>query len=261
MSAPRDFSPTLLGFLCNWCSYAGADLAGVSRFQYPPNLRVIRVMCSGRVDPVHVLEAFSQQIDGVMVLGCHLGDCHYLTGNIYTESRMKTLQQFLEILGLNPARLYLDWVSASEGERFAQLVKDFTLTISRLGPITSDLSLHTLLSNLSAAKAAFSQQKPRWLTNKEPDLLSQGNVFGESIEEPHYTKLKLATLIREYEKNKILLVLNDQALSIAEIGQRTGFQAQQVLRHLIALEHEGAVSVTENEGALLKYHLLRGDAS
>ncbi len=261
MSAPGDFSPTLLGFLCNWCSYAGADLAGVSRFQYPPNLRIIRVMCSGRVDPLHILEAFSQQIDGVMVLGCHPGDCHYLTGNIYTESRMKTLQQFLEILGLNPARLYLDWVSASEGERFAQLVKDFTLTISRLGPITSDLSLHALLSNLSAAKAAFSQQKPPWLTNKEPDLLSQGNVFGESIEESHYTKLKLATLIREYEKNKILLVLNDQALSIAEIGQRTGFQAQQVLRHLIALEHEGAVSVTENEGALLKYHLLRGDAS
>jgi len=261
VSAPGDFSPTLLGFLCNWCSYAGADLAGVSRFQYPPHLRVIRVMCSGRVDPVHVLEAFSQQIDGVMVLGCHPGDCHYLTGNIYTERRMKTLQQFLEILVLNPARLYLDWVSASEGERFAQLVKDFTLTITRLGPITSDLSLHALLSNLSAAKATFSQQKPRWLTNKEPDLLSQGNVFGESIEEPYYTKLKLATLVREYEKNKILLVLNDQALSIAEIGQRTGFQAQQVLRHLIALEHEGAVSVSENEGALLKYHLLRGDAS
>ena len=261
MSASGDFNPTILGFLCNWCSYAGADLAGVSRFQYPPNLRVIRVMCSGRVDPIHVLEAFTQQIDGVMVLGCHPGDCHYLTGNIYTESRMKTLQQFLEILGLNPARLYLDWVSASEGERFAQLVKDFTLKIIRLGPITSDLPLHELLCNINAAKAAFSQQKPRWLTNKEPDLLSHGNVFGEFIEEASYTKLKLTTLIREYEKNKILLMLNDQSLNIDEISQRTGLQAQQVLRYLIALEHEGAVSVIENEGTSLQYHRIRGDES
>ena len=218
-------------------------------------------MCSGRVDPVHVLEAFSQQIDGVMVLGCHPGDCHYLTGNIYTESRMKTLQQFLEILGLNPARLYLDWVSASEGERFAQLVKDFTQTVTHLGPITSNLPLSSLLANLNAAKATFSKQKPRWLTNKEPDLLAQGNVFGEYIEETHYTKLKLATLIREYEKNKILLVLHDQSLSIAEISQRTGLPAQQILRYLLALEHEGAVSVTANDGAPLKSHPLRGDDS
>jgi coenzyme F420-reducing hydrogenase delta subunit len=218
-------------------------------------------MCSGRVDPLHVLEAFTQQIDGVMVLGCHPGDCHYLTGNIFTESRIKTLQQFLEILGLNPARLYLDWVSASEGERFAQLVKDFTQTITRLGPITSDLPSPELLLNINAAKAVFSQQKPRWLTNKEPDLLSQGNVFGEFIEETHYTKLKLATLIREYEKSKILQVLHDQSLQIDDISQRTGLRAQQVLRYLIALEHEGAVSVTENEGAPLRYHSLRGDES
>jgi coenzyme F420-reducing hydrogenase delta subunit len=218
-------------------------------------------MCSGRVDPLHVLEAFTQQIDGVMVLGCHPGDCHYLTGNIFTESRIKTLQQFLDILGLNPARLYLDWVSASEGERFAQLVKDFTQTITRLGPITSDLPSPDLLFNINAAKAVFSQQKPRWLTNKEPDLLSQGNVFGEFIEETHYTKLKLATLIREYEKSKILQVLHDQSLQIDDISQRTGLRAQQVLRYLIALEHEGAVSVTENEGAPLRYHSLRGDES
>lgn len=261
MSTTDDFTPTILGFLCNWCSYAGADLAGVSRFQYPPNLRVIRVMCSGRVDPVHVLEAFTQQIDGVMVLGCHPGDCHYLTGNIYTESRMKTLHQFLEILGLNPERLCLDWVSASEGERFAQLVKDFTLTISNLGPITSDLPLNALLRNIRAAKAAFSQQKPRWLTNKEPDLLSQGNVFGELIEETNYKQLKLATLIREYEKNTILLVLNDQSLSIDVISQRTGLHTQQVLRYLIALEHEGAVGVSESEGASLRYHQLGGAES
>lgn len=261
MTANEPFTPTLLGFLCNWCSYAGADLAGVSRFQYPPNLRVIRVMCSGRVDPTHVLEAFTQQIDGVMVLGCHPGDCHYLTGNIYTESRMKTLQQFLEILGLNPERLCLNWVSASEGERFAQLVKDFTLTIKNLGPINSDLPSHELLRNLNAATAAFSQQKPRWLTNKEPDLLTQGNVFGEFLEETQYKKLKLATLIREYEKNKILLSLTDQSMSIEALSHSTGLESQQVLRYLIALEHAGAVTVSDSDGATLRYQQLRGDAS
>ncbi len=259
MDINEDFTPTLLGFLCNWCSYAGADLAGVSRFQYPSNLRVIRVMCSGRVDPLHVLEAFAHQIDGVMVLGCHPGDCHYLTGNLYTESRMKTLKQFLKILGLNPERLCLNWVSASEGERFAQLVKDFTLTIQNLGSITSDLPSHEMHRNITAAKATFSQQKPRWLTNKEPALLTQGNVFNEVIEETHYRKLKLATLIREYEKNKILLTLNDQSMSIDALSQSTGLESQQVLRYLIALEHEGAVTASDNSGATLRYHRLRGD--
>jgi F420-non-reducing hydrogenase iron-sulfur subunit len=261
VSTNEAFTPTLLGFLCNWCSYAGADLAGVSRFQYPPNLRVIRVMCSGRVDPIHVLEAFTQQIDGVMVLGCHPGDCHYLTGNIFTESRMKTLQEFLDILGLNPERLCLNWVSASEGERFAQLVTEFTLTIQNLGPITSDLPAHEIFRNLEAAKVAFSQQKPRWLMNKEPDLLTQGNVFGEFLEETPYKKLKLATLIREYEKNKLLLSLNDQSLSIQAISQSTGLQPQQILRYLIALEHEGAVTVSDRDGATLRYQRRRGDES
>ena len=104
------YDPRILGFLCNWCSYAGADLAGVSQFQYPTNLRIIRVMCSGRVDPILVLEAFIQGLDAVMILGCHPGDCHYITGNYYTERRIKTLQKFLEILGINSERLLLDWV-------------------------------------------------------------------------------------------------------------------------------------------------------
>ncbi|MHC5059172.1 MAG: hydrogenase iron-sulfur subunit, partial [Planctomycetota bacterium] len=108
MSRSDSFEPKLLGFLCNWCSYAGADLAGVSRFQYPTNLRVIRVMCSGRVDPTLVLEAFIRGIDGVMVLGCHPGDCHYLTGNYYEERRIRTLQKFLELLGVKGERLFLD---------------------------------------------------------------------------------------------------------------------------------------------------------
>ncbi|MCW3982160.1 MAG: hydrogenase iron-sulfur subunit [Candidatus Bathyarchaeota archaeon] len=129
-----EFRPKIVGFLCNWCSYAGADLAGVSRVQYPPSLRIVRVMCSGRVDPVFILEAFRSGADGVLVAGCHPGDCHYLSGNYKTENRVLLLKKVLGQLGLKPERLRLEWVSASEGDRFATIVKNMTEEIRKLGP-------------------------------------------------------------------------------------------------------------------------------
>jgi F420-non-reducing hydrogenase iron-sulfur subunit len=129
-----NFKPKIVGFLCNWCSYAGADLAGVSRIQYPPNLRIVRVMCSGRVDPFFILEAFKDGADGVLVAGCHHGDCHYLSGNYKAEHRVLLLRKMLEQFGLEPERLRLEWVSASEGERFATIIRDMTKEIEKLGP-------------------------------------------------------------------------------------------------------------------------------
>ena len=123
-----------MAFLCNWCFYAGADLAGVSRIQYPPSIRVVRVMCSGRVNPAFILEAFRDGADGVLVAGCHIGDCHYLSGNLKTQRRIILLKKILESLGLEPERLRLEWVSASEGDRFAILIKDMTEEIRKLGP-------------------------------------------------------------------------------------------------------------------------------
>ena len=131
-----NFEPRIVGFLCNWCSYAGADLAGVSRMQYPPNIRVIRVMCSGRVDPVLILKAFASGADGVLVLGCHPGDCHYLAGNYKTMRRVPLLREMLKQLGIEEERLRLDWVSASEGDRFARIVKEMTEKVSELGPLS-----------------------------------------------------------------------------------------------------------------------------
>ena len=129
-----EFKPKIVGFLCNWCSYAGADLAGVSRIQYPPTLRIVRVMCSGRVHPVFILEAFRSGADGVLVAGCHHGDCHYLAGNYKAQNRVLLLKKVLEQLGLEPERLRLEWVSASEGDRFATVIKDMTEEIKKLGP-------------------------------------------------------------------------------------------------------------------------------
>jgi len=133
--AKVEFEPKIVAFLCNWCAYAGADLAGVSRIQYPATVRVIRVMCSGRVDPVFILEAFKDGADGVLVAGCHLpSDCHYLSGNFKAERRVLLLKEVLGQFGIEPERLRLEWVSASEGDRFATVIKDMTEEIKKLGP-------------------------------------------------------------------------------------------------------------------------------
>ncbi len=128
------FEPLIITFACNWCSYSGADLAGTSRFQYPPNLRIIRVMCSGRVDPTLVLKAFRKGADGVLVTGCHPQDCHYISGNDKTEVRVSFLKSFLPQAGINPRRLHLEWIAGSEGEKFAQMASDFVETVRELGP-------------------------------------------------------------------------------------------------------------------------------
>jgi F420-non-reducing hydrogenase iron-sulfur subunit len=130
----KDFRPKILAFLCNWCSYAGADLAGISRLQYPPTIRSVRVMCSARVDPLFVIKPLLRGIDGVLIGGCHPGECHYLEGNYYTRRRITMLKKLLEVVGIEHNRVRLEWVSASEGPKFADTVRNFTETIRKLGP-------------------------------------------------------------------------------------------------------------------------------
>jgi len=135
MTDKNGFEPKIIGFLCNWCSYAGADLAGVSRIQYPPNIIIIRVMCSGRIDPAFVLEAFKDGADGVLVAGCHLpSDCHYISGNFKALRRITLLKKALKDFGIEPERLRLEWISASEGDKFAAVVRDMVEEIQNLGP-------------------------------------------------------------------------------------------------------------------------------
>jgi F420-non-reducing hydrogenase iron-sulfur subunit len=131
----RGFEPKILGFLCNWCSYEGADAAGRSRTAYPANLRVVRVMCSGRVDPQFILEAFKEGADGVMILGCHPGDCHYKEGNLQALKRYGLIKRVLRQFGIEEDRLRLDWISAGEGDKFVQVVSDMTERMRLLGPL------------------------------------------------------------------------------------------------------------------------------
>lgn len=128
------FRPTILAFCCNWCSYAGADLAGVNRLQMPTNVNVVRVMCSASVKPEYVIKALSQGIDGVLVLGCHIGDCHYMTGNHLTAKRIPLTAKVLETVGIDSRRVKLDWVSAAEGDKFQQVITDFVEVVTGLGP-------------------------------------------------------------------------------------------------------------------------------
>jgi F420-non-reducing hydrogenase iron-sulfur subunit len=129
-----EWQPKILAILCNWCSYAGADLAGVSRMQYPPNIRVVRVPCSGRVDPLFILKGLQSGYDGILVSGCHPGDCHYISGNFVARRRFAVLRPILEFVGIEPDRVQFSWVSAGEGERFAQIVTKITEDIKKIGP-------------------------------------------------------------------------------------------------------------------------------
>jgi F420-non-reducing hydrogenase iron-sulfur subunit len=133
MSEQR-FEPIIVAFCCNWCSYAGADLAGTSRLQYPPNVRIVRVMCSGMVHPKLVMDALNKGADGVLICGCHPGDCHYLEGNLRAQKRAEAIALLLEDFGLEPERFRLEWVSASEGPRFAQVMTDMVEAVRSLGP-------------------------------------------------------------------------------------------------------------------------------
>ncbi len=133
-TVPEGWEPKIVAFCCNWCSYGGADSAGMGRFQQPPTARIIRVMCSGRIDPIHVFNAFLEGADAVLVTGCHIGDCHYVNGNDKTKIKYKFLEDVVSELGLEKERLYLNWISASEGEKFANFIRDVTEEVKKIGP-------------------------------------------------------------------------------------------------------------------------------
>jgi coenzyme F420-reducing hydrogenase delta subunit len=166
-----DERPRIVAFLCNWCSYAGADTCGVSRFQYPTNIRPIRVMCSGRIPKSYVLQAFLEGADGVLIGGCHIGDCHYLEGNYDALRRYSNLHGVLEKVGINPKRLRLEWVSASEGKRFSQVVTDFVNEIKHIGPITDHKKFGDK-SALEEEKARKRQEKEEKKAQKEEKTLA-----------------------------------------------------------------------------------------
>jgi F420-non-reducing hydrogenase iron-sulfur subunit len=239
------FEPKILSFLCNWCAYAGADLAGISRFQYPPNTRVIRVMCSGRIDPAFIPRCFLAGFDGVMILGCHPGDCHYIDGNLQAERKITLLRQLLSDEGIGSERLLLDWVSASEGQRFAQLVKDFTERIRSLGPfsVTGETE-----EKLRAIEASLAGEKIRWMAGKAPELMEKENVYGERTDAERVKEVLETTVREELRKNRILVLLESGTMTAKEISEQLNLSLKETLYHLVSLVGERRIDFDPTEG-------------
>jgi len=245
-----EFEPKIIGFLCNWCAYAGADLAGVSRIQYPPNVRIIRVMCSGRIDPVIVLETLAQGADGVLVAGCHLpSDCHYMEGNYQAERKIKMLKKLIAQTGLKTERLRLEWISAAEGERFAQIVKDFTNQIRALGPspLSGEKPDVNILVGVLAAKAAAEDFKLRVLVGRERKLVEEGNAYGEKVDQGELDKTMDESIRAEYTRNRIYLLLRKQPISVKELSANLGLEPGKILRHIVVMRRRGLVAADRVE--------------
>jgi coenzyme F420-reducing hydrogenase delta subunit len=239
-----EFEPKIIGFLCNWCSYAGADLTGVSRIQYPPNLRVIRVMCSGRVDPTLVLRFLGEGADGVMITGCHIGDCHYIDGNLYAKRKFELLKRLVEKSGLEKDRVMLEWVSASEGQRFADIVTEFTERIKELGPSPAVIDPE-IRFNLLAAESAAEKYRLRVLVDKEERLVKRGNIYGEEVTQKEYSAIMEEAVNTEFTRNKISLLVSENPMSVKDIAAKIGESPKSVLDHIVALRQRGWVDLSE----------------
>jgi len=253
-----DFEPKIIGFLCNWCSYAGADLAGVSRTQYPPNIRVIRVMCSGRVDPVIVLEMFANGADGVIVMGCHPGDCHYIEGNLHEERKIKMLKRLMALTGLESERLRLEWVSAAVGQRFAQIVTEFTEKIRQLGPspVSREKPNQKIFENLQSAKSAASGSKLRVLVGRERELTEKGNVYEEKISQEDFDSLLGEAVETEFIRHKIRLLTKNKPFSVKELANVVGLKPATVLCHVVNMRRRGMITLDHVEGTTPFYKAL-----
>jgi F420-non-reducing hydrogenase iron-sulfur subunit len=240
------FQPKIIAFCCNWCAYAGADLAGVSRIQYPPSVRIVRVMCSGRVDPVIVLEVLKRGADGLLLVGCHPGDCHYQKGNYQAERKMKMLRKVLEKTGLGAGRLRLEWVSASEGDRLAKVVAEFTDQIEALGPnpLPEDEDLR---EKLDSAERAVGDFRLRALVSHEIKVVEEGNVYGDKKAQEEIDELIEKAVDVEYNRWRIWTALTSPT-SAKDVARTLGFSPQETVRNLVALRKRGRAKLEGVEG-------------
>lgn len=248
MATDQEHKPKILGFLCNWCCYAGADLCGVSRYQYPSNIRVIRVMCSGRVDSEHVMRAFEDGIDGVFIGGCWLGECHYSTeGNYDALSMMHLTRKVLGQIGVNPERLRLNWVSASEGIRFAEVVTDFTNKLTELGPLGKGEGIdeHVLKLKLEAAIRILPYLK---LVEREKLRV---RFATEEEYDAFFSSAEVEGLIRKLITDKLAIsqittLLENTRLSSNEISGILGFDSTETSGYLRKIAQQGLVGYDES---------------
>ena len=249
MAAPTEFKPVIVGFLCNWCCYGGADLAGVSRFQYPPYLRVIRLMCSGRVDLEFIFRAFAKKADGVFIGGCHLNDCHYNPeGNYDALGNSLIAKRILANIGVNPERLRLEWVSAGEGTRFAEVMIDLSAKIKSLGPLGSSegKSIAELQAGLQAATDLVPYIK---LVERERFRVQERKEesYHKLFASAEFDKLFQELILDKLAMGRIMGLARSQPVATGEIAAGLGLPASDVLRHLSVMVQRGLVRLEGNQ--------------
>ncbi|UCH89205.1 MAG: hydrogenase iron-sulfur subunit, partial [Thermoplasmata archaeon] len=234
-----------LAFACHWCALGAADLAGVSRLQYPPNVRIIRVMCSGRVDPTFVLSAFARGVPGVLVAGCEIPTCHYISGNIYAGYRMDLVKILMKLAGIEPGRLRVEWLSAAQGDRFARVVDDFNKGTNQLGPLPAEVVSGL---DLQAAIACADSDRLRLLVGKLPELAELGNKYGEIFSRHELTRILTEAASDEFVTQKVLILLKHSIMSVKSLAAKLDIAPPRVLRIILDLVHSGNVRRVKIEG-------------
>ncbi|TEU07422.1 hydrogenase iron-sulfur subunit [Candidatus Bathyarchaeota archaeon] len=244
------FRPKIIGFICNWSLPTEVDIASTSRIHGYPKIRIVRVMCVGRIDPVIVLETFARGADGVLVIGCHPPDCHYIEGNLQAERKIKMLKKLISRTGLEPERLRLDWAYASEIERFPKIVDDFRNQVTALGPspLAGEEPDKNILAEIMAAKAVAGDSRLRTLVGREKQMIEEGNVYDEKVEQEEFDEVMDESIDAEYVRSRIRLLVKDNPMSIEGLAKHLSLDPKKVLRHIVVLRQRGLVALDRIEG-------------
>ena len=254
----KGFEPRIICFLCKWCSYTCVDQAGVGRIQYPPNLFVVRVLCSGRIDPAIILGTLANGADGVMVTGCSIGGVNCVAGNPQTKRKFTLTERLVEKGGLEHGRLMLDWVSASDGKRFADTANEFTEQVRKLGPspLSGGSPNPNLTLNMKAATEAAENFRLRALVGKEEKLTTESNVYGDQLTQNEFDQEMAEAVEYEYQRHWIHLALLEEPSSVKKLSEKLGIEPRKILKHIVVMRQRGWVEVKEIQGKTPFYRAL-----
>jgi len=252
------FRPKIIGFICNWSLPAEVDLAGPSDIRAHPKIHIIRVMCVGRIDPALVLDTFAKGADGVLVIGCHPPDCHYVEGNLQAERKIKMLKKLMSRTGLEPERLRLDWTYGSEIELFTRIVNGFRKEIRALGPspLGGENPDMSMLLSVEAAKAAAEDFRLRALVGREEELIEDGNVYEEAVSQEEFDEIMDEAINSEYIRNRIYLMVRKEPRSVKDLSKHLGVDARTVLSHIVVMRQKGWVTLERVDGTSPLYTAL-----
>jgi len=244
------FRPKIICFVCNWSLPPEVDIASTRTLYGYPKIHIVRVMCIGRIDPIIVLETFAKGVDGVLVIGCHPPDCHFIEGNLQAERKIGMLKKLISRTGLEPERLRLDWSYISEIKRFAKIIDDFRNQVMVLGssPLAGKKPDENILAEIMAAKAVAGDSRLRTLVGREKKLIEEGNVFAEWVEQEEFDEVMNESIDEEYVRSRIHLLVKDKPMSVGGLANHLGLDPKKVLRHIVVLKQRGLVALDRIEG-------------